>query len=81
MSFETGVQWPNPRAVHTLSSGSIMPTQCKWRLVGYLAQSRDGHQTCMMPYVFVIVLFLSLAKRTMNDQRLTFIICSKIWFM
>lgn len=30
---------------------------------GYLAQSRDGHQTCMMPYVSVIVLVFVFSKK------------------
>lgn len=65
MSFETGIQWPNPRAVHTLSF-LVVAHAAQAEVGGYLAQSRDGHQTCMMPYVSVIVLvclFLSLAKK------------------
>lgn len=80
MSFETGVQWPNPRAVHTLSFRQESARAAQGG-EGGLAQSRDRHQTCTMPWVSVTVLVLSSAKRTMNDQRLTFIICSKIWFM
>lgn len=30
---------------------------------GYLAQSRDGHQTCMMLYVSVIVLVFVFSKK------------------